>query len=131
MADEEQEIRTQTVQQGDTEIQKQSVSHRSADDGVIKGEKLVYMIYGILAGLLAIRFILSMLGANRTNMFADIIYTVTGPLVSPFRGLFSIDTTYGASRFDIESVIAVIVYGLLAWVIAKAIDLSLKNNAAI
>lgn len=131
MADEEQEIRTQKVQQGNTEIEKQSISHRSTDESVVKGEKVIYLIYGIIAGLLVIRFVLSLLGANRLNTFADLIYSLTSPLVAPFRGLFNIDTTYGVSRFDIESLIAIIVYGLIAWIIVKALDLGRKNNATI
>lgn len=131
MVDEEQEIRTQKVQQGDTEVEKQSISHTSSDEGVVRVEKIVYLIYGILVGLLVIRFIFSLLGANRANAFADLIYSVTGPMVAPFRGLFNIDASYGVSRFDIESLIAIIVYGLIAWVIAKALDLGRKNQATI
>ena len=131
MADEEQEIRTQKVRQGDTEVEKQSISRSSTDESVIKVEKIVYLIYGILAGLLLIRFVLSFFGANRLNNFADLIYSVTDPLVAPFRGLFNIDATYGVSRFDVESLIAIIVYGLIAWVITKALDLGRKSDATI
>ena len=131
VADEEHEVRTQTSQIGDTQVEKQSVSHRSGDESVMKVEKVVYLIYGILAGLLAVRFVLSLLGANRSNAFADFIYTMTGPMVSPFRGLFSIDTTYGVSRFDIESLMAIIVFGLIAWIISKALDISKKNSTEI
>lgn len=129
MVDQEQEIRTQKVHQGDTEIEKQSISHTSSDEGVVRGEKIVYLIYGILVGLLVIRFIFSLLGANRANAFADLIYSVTGPMVAPFRGLFNIDTSYGVSRFDIESLVAIIVYGLIAWAITKMLDLGRKNQA--
>lgn len=131
MADEEQEIRTQKVQRGDTQVEKQSISHTSTDESIVKGKKIVYLIYGILAGLLGIRIILSLLGANRSNAFADIIYTITGPFVAPFRGLFNIDTTYGVSRIDMESIVAIIVYGLIAWVIAKTFDLGKKNETTI
>lgn len=125
---EEQEIRTEKVQQGNAEVEKQTISHRSSDDGVVKGEKIVYLIYGIIAGLLGIRFVLSLLGANSSNAFADLIYSLTGPLVAPFRGLFNIDTTYGVARFDIESIVAIVVYGLIAWVIVKILDLGKKNT---
>ena len=131
MADEEQEIITQRVQQGDTEVERQSISRSSADESVLKAKKIVYLIYGIIAGLLVTRFVLSILGANRLNYFADFIYSVTGPFVAPFRGIFNIDTTYGVSRFDVESLVAVIVFGLIAWAIASAFDLGKKNDATI
>ena len=131
MADEEQEIRTQKVRQGDTDVEKQSISRRSTDESVVRGEKIVYLIYGVIAGLLAFRFVLYLLGANRSNSFAAFIYSITSPLVAPFRGLFNIDTTTGVSRFDIESLIAIMVFGLIAWAIAKTLSLGKKSSATI
>ncbi len=126
--DEEREVRTEKTQQGNAEVEKQSITHRSSGDGAIKGVKIVYLLYSILAGLLVIRFVFSLLGASRSNAFADLIYSVTGILVSPFRGLFNINTVYGVSRFDIESIVAIIIYGLVAWVIAKIFDLGNKSS---
>ena len=82
-------------------------------------ERIVYLIGGVLLSLLAIRFLLSLLGANRENGFADFIYTVTHPFVSPFFGLFGYDMQYGVSRFEIETVIAILVYALLIALIAR------------
>lgn len=131
MADEEREIRTQKTQAGDTQVEKQTISHRSGEESVMKGQKIVYLIYSVIAGLLAIRFVFSLLGANRSNAFADLIYSLTGSLVAPFRGLFSIDTTYGVSRFDIESVIAILVYGLIAWLLTMVFDIGKKDDSSI
>jgi hypothetical protein len=50
-------------------------------------ERIIYIIGGVLLTLLALRVLLSLLGANRANGFADFIYGVTYPFVAPFFGL--------------------------------------------
>ena len=54
-----------------------------------KARQAIYFIFGIIEGLIAIRFILRALGANPNAGFADFIYTVTAPFLAPFVGLFS------------------------------------------
>ena len=80
-----------------------------------KIEQVVYLLLGILEAFLALRVILSLLGANLSNTFAHFIYSISGPFVSPFYGLFGYKVQYGVSRLDIETVVAMIVYGLVAW----------------
>ncbi len=82
-------------------------------------ERVIYLLGGILLGLLAIRFLLSLLGANRNNGFADFIYGVTHPFVSPFFGLFNYREQFGVSRFEFETLIAMVVYALVIWAIAR------------
>ncbi|HEX8349066.1 MAG TPA: YggT family protein [Hymenobacter sp.] len=88
--------------------------------------RIVRFIAGTIIGLLALRFLLSLLGANRGNTFADIIYGITYPFVSPFFGLFGYDATYGRSRFEFETLVAMLVYALLAMAIARA--LTIRNR---
>ncbi len=130
MADEVREVRTERVQEGNEQVARQSITHKTADQPVSKAQQIVYLVYGIVAGLHGLRFILSLLGANRSNGFADFIYTITNPFVAPFRGLFGVEATYGRSRFEIETVVAVIVYGLIAWVIVRSLGLAKKNPEA-
>ena len=87
---------------------------------------IVYLVYGVLASLLGIRLLLSLLIANRSNAFADIIYGITNPFVSPFRSLFGVDTAIGesGSRFELETAVAILSYGLLAWIIVRIINIS-------
>lgn len=84
-----------------------------------KVQRLVYTIAGLINGLLAIRFVFSLLGANPQNSIADFIYTITDPLVSPFRGLFNVTNQLGTARFEVETLIAIIFYSLIAWVIVR------------
>jgi YggT family protein len=87
-------------------------------------ERIVYTIGGILITLLALRVLLSLLGANRENGFADLIYGVTYPFVAPFFGLFGYEIEYGVSRFEMETVVAIIVYALLTVLVARLFRLA-------
>jgi uncharacterized membrane protein len=80
--------------------------------------QLVYWIFGLIEGLIVIRFILKALGANPSAGFAQFIYGLTAPLVAPFYGLFGNPTAQG-SVLELHSIVALIVYGLLAWLIAR------------
>ena len=48
------------------------------------------------------------------------MYGITAPLVAPFNALFA-NPSSGASVLELNSLIAMIVYGLLAWLIGKLI----------
>ena len=93
------------------------------EHGMNVAERIVYLIGGIIVGLLAIRFILSLLGANRSNAFADFIYDVSRPFVEPFFGLFNYTPQYGISRFEFETLVAMIVWGLLTILVAKLVTI--------
>ena len=80
--------------------------------------QLVYLIFGLIEGLIAIRFVLKALGANAGAGFAEFIYGITNPLVAPFYGLFGNPAAQG-SVLEVHSIVALIVYALLAWVLVR------------
>lgn len=86
--------------------------------------RVVYTISGIITTLLALRFILVLLGANPANSFANFIYDITRPLVAPFFGLFSYQTTLGIARLEFETLVAIVVYMFIAWVIVRLLTLN-------
>jgi len=86
-------------------------------------ERVVWLVAGIIIGLLAVRFLLRLLGANPSNGFADFIYNVSYPFAAPFFGLFSYTAKLNTGRFEFETLIAILVYALVAWLIAKIVTL--------
>lgn len=120
---------TRTQAEGVTEngeaVQSERVVRRQETDAPASGvaQNIIYLLYGILAGLLTFRLLFSLLGANRSNGFANFIYSVTGPFVAPFRSLFSVDTTIGdgTKRFELETLVALLVFGLIAWVLVRLV----------
>jgi len=79
-----------------------------------------WLVFGIIEGLLAIRFVLLFLGANRANDFAQLILGASSPFVAPFVGLFGTPAA-GGSVFELNTLVAMLVYLLLAWVIVRII----------
>jgi hypothetical protein len=89
--------------------------------------QLIWWIFGLVEGLIAIRFILKALGANPSAGFAEFIYGITYPLVVPFVGLFGNPQAQG-SVLEIHSIVALIVYGLAAWLLAKLAWIMVADN---
>lgn len=85
--------------------------------------RIVWYIASILLILLAFRFILALLGANPENQFASFIYDVSHPFVAPFFSLFNYDMQYGVSRFEAYTLVAMLVYVVIASVIARLFTL--------
>lgn len=81
--------------------------------------RIIWFIAGAILILLAFRFVLALLGANPANAFANFIYTTSYPFVAPFFGLFSYDRQYGVSRFEIYTLVAMAVYAVIAWGLAR------------
>lgn len=94
---------------------------------VVKIQQGVYLLFGILEGLLGIRFVLGLLGANPAAGFAQFIYSITGPFIAPFVGLFGQPHIQG-NVVEWNALVAIIVYALLAWVLVKVVWLVLGDT---
>lgn len=93
----------------------------------LKVQNFIYLLFGILEGLLGIRFVLGFLGANPTAGFAQFIYGITGPFISPFAGLFG-QPRFEGSVFDFNALVAIAVYALIAWVLVKIVWLTMGDS---
>ena len=80
----------------------------------------VYVLFGILEGLIALRILLKLLGANPDAGFSAFIYNFTAPFVGLFNGVFATPSTHG-SIFEFSSVLALVVYALIGWGIVRLI----------
>jgi len=89
--------------------------------------RLIWYAAGVLLTLLGFRFALALLGANPASPFADFIYTMSHPFVAPFFSLFGYDLKYGVSRFESFTLVAMVVYTLVAFGIARLF--TLKRDA--
>jgi hypothetical protein len=97
-------------------------------------EYLVYFFFGALEILLVFRFILKLMGANIFSAFVGLIYGLTGVFILPFEGIFHQASTQGlvtTAVFEPQTIVAIIVYAVLAIGIVKLIRiLSGKQQAA-
>jgi len=87
---------------------------------VAKLVQLVWLLFGIIETLLAIRFILRLFGANPDAPFASFIYSVSDAFLLPFAGLFATPRS-GGSALDLNAIVGIVVYMLVAWLFVKIV----------
>jgi YggT family protein len=92
-------------------------SRRRTSNKLVQG---IWLLFGIIEGLLAIRFVLKLLGANESAGFASFIYGASGPFIAPFNNLFGNPGT-GGSVLELNTIVAIVVYMLVAWLVAKVV----------
>jgi uncharacterized protein YggT (Ycf19 family) len=85
--------------------------------------QVVYVVFAILIALIVIRVILKALAANPGAGFSSFVYGITAPFVAPFQGIFNTPQTNNGSVFEFSSVVAIIVYALVAWAIVRLIEI--------
>lgn len=90
-------------------------------------EYLVYFLFGALEILLAFRLILKLTGASMASAFVGLIYGITGFFILPFEGIFRRGFAQGVETTSVlepSTLVAIIVYALLAWGIVKLVRIS-------
>ncbi len=98
--------------------------------GVIMVARIISLIGSIITGILALRFILSLLAANRSNAFASLIYSLSHPFVAPFFGLFNYQEQVGIVRFEFETLVAIAFWALVTWMVVRLITIGVKDGDA-
>ncbi len=76
--------------------------------------RVVYYILAVLEVILGLRFIFRLLGASQGNDFVMFLYNLSHVFVGPFNGIFN-DQALGHSVFEISTIVAMLVYALVAW----------------
>jgi len=95
-----------------------------------RASQLVYMLFAVIDGLLLIRLVLKLLGANPHAGFASFIYGFTDFFMAPFRNLLP---AYGneQSVFETSVVIAILVYALLGWALERLVAVMFFRNVTV
>lgn len=100
-------------------VQSEATRRRAA---ITRAKQVVYFIFGVINVLLLIRFILLLLGAQEQSSFVGLIYGLSRPLALPFQGIFA-EPTLGGSILEWASLVAIAIYSLIAYGIARVITL--------
>jgi hypothetical protein len=98
-------------------------SNASSTKPLYRGTQIVWYVLSILEVLLAFRLVLKLLAANSAAGFTSFIYGITKPFASPFLSVFGITKVQG-SVFEWTTVLAMIVYWLVAFAIIKLFVMS-------
>ena len=77
--------------------------------------RVTYFLLGVLEILLLLRFFFRLLGANQDNGFILFLYNLSHVFVGAFNGIFNDQTLGRNGVFEVSTLIAMIIYALLAW----------------
>ena len=76
---------------------------------------VTYFVLGVLEVILALRFLFRLLGANQSSGFVVFLYNLSYPFVAPFNGIFNDQNPAGSSVFEFSTIVAMLIYALIAW----------------
>ena len=85
-----------------------------------KVTQLIWLLFGILEALIALRIGLKLIGANPDSPIVTLIYGFTYLFLFPFEGLVASPTS-GIMVLELSSMFAMLVYGLIAWAAERTV----------
>ena len=100
-----------------------TTAHEQGSEGRVttfKVTQLIWLLVGLLEGVLGLRFIFKLIGVNAENTFASLLYKVTDFFVAPFASLTGAPAANGMV-LEVSTLIAMVVYALVAWGLAKIV----------
>jgi hypothetical protein len=89
--------------------------------------RVISIIGSVIMGVLALRFVLMMLGANQGNALVNFIYSLSYPFAAPFFGMFGYTAQYGVVRFEFETLIAIAFYALITWLLIRLVTVGNRH----
>jgi uncharacterized protein YggT (Ycf19 family) len=84
--------------------------------------QVIWFVTSVVTTLIAIRFVLKLLGASLQSGFVTFIYSLTDGLVSPFRAIFPA-TSGQSSTVDVAALVAIVIYALVGWGLVSLVKL--------
>lgn len=94
-------------------------------------ERLIYFLFGILEITLIFRLIFKLAGASSGSGFVRLVYGIAGIFIIPFEGIFRRGFAQGVETTSVlepSTIVAIIVYAVLAWGIVKLVRISSREK---
>jgi len=79
-----------------------------------KATQLIWLLFGVLEALIALRIGLLLIGANPDSPIVAMIYGITSLFLFPFTGLIG-SPAAGSMVLELSSIFAMLIYALVAW----------------
>ncbi len=90
-----------------------------------RAQQAVWYLLYLVEGLLALRFVLRLIGANAAAPFTDFIYRITQPLMTPFTSIVRSTRISGAAgTIEWSTLIGIAVYALIAWALVRLFEIA-------
>jgi hypothetical protein len=87
---------------------------------VYKLTQLLELGFGIIEGLIGLRFLFKLIAANPGNLIASWVYRLSDFFVAPFLGL-TISPEVGGIVLEVPAVIAILVYALTSLALVRLV----------
>jgi hypothetical protein len=85
-----------------------------------KATQLVWLLFGILEAVIALRIGLKLIGANPESPIVVLIYGFTYLFLFPFEGLVT-SPSIANMVLELSSMFAMLIYGLIAWAVERTV----------
>jgi len=95
-------------------------SGRGQRVATFKATQIIWLLLVLLEAVIALRVVFKLIAVNATNPFATLLYNVTDLFVAPFASLIGAPSA-GGMVLEISSIIAMIVYLLIAWALERIV----------
>ena len=82
--------------------------------------QVILLFFSVVEGLIGLRIILKLIGANPDSGFASFIYNAAALFLAPFFGLVG-SPAAGGMVLEVPSLIAMIFYALLGWLLISVV----------
>jgi hypothetical protein len=83
--------------------------------------RVVWFVFAVIEILIAIRFVLKLVGANAEAGFVQLIHNMSEIFMLPFNAILGTARVSGAT-FEWSALVAIAIYALLAWGIVTLIS---------
>lgn len=119
------------VREEDAELEERIVENVGAERRAVmnKVTNFIWLLAGILEGLLGLRFMLKLIAANPNAPFVSLVYRVTDLFLWPFAGI-TVTPSANGMVLEISSLIAMFVYALAFWIIVRLLHIGLSPTSS-
>jgi YggT family protein len=98
-----------------------AVEAANQNSAVARMVNIVYYLFGIVELVLVIRVLLHLVAANSGNAFANFVDTISYPFVVLFSTLVQNPVLGSTSVLEITTIIAMVVWAVVAWLVARLV----------
>ena len=126
-----------TVQKSESRVSSAADEPSVADTRMVtsvapaqRAVEMIYLLFGIVDAFLLVRLVLKVLAANPNVPFTGFVYGVSEFFLVPFRGLLP-SWVSGHSILEPSVVIAILVYALIGYGLARLLAITLHRNVTV
>lgn len=92
--------------------------------------QIFYTILLIIETIISLRFVFKLVGANSSNWIVKFVYELSNIFVHPFVGVLDGDWNIGRFCIDVDALVALLIYMIVAFVVVEVIKVFSQRQIA-